>query len=249
MRWRPPGFTFLPQCPMPALRLSLLLLLAVPVLLAAACGERPDADGIVRQPIPRGIDPKMVEWRSDGVLIASQDSLRKTPGYVVDSVFSPEENLRRFQATVSGPAPARLTGGAPTTDALIRRYWELLVAGDTLAMTPLIVSRAEYAYLYFPESTEGASGMPPHIGWELIMAQTGRGLTRALVAAGKGPATVLRTQCSDEPRRVGRSSVYGPCAVVIRRNGFEETIWLAKTLIERDGIHKLLGLQNELGAN
>jgi hypothetical protein len=224
-------------------------LLTITLLLAAACGERHDADGIVRQPIPRGIDPKMVEWRSDGVLIASQDSLRKTPGYIIDSVFTPEENLRRFQATVSGPAPTRLTGGAPTTDALIRRYWDLLVAGDTLAMTPLIVSRGEYAFLYFPESTEGANGMPPHIGWELIMAQTGRGLTRALIAAGKGPSTVLRTQCSDEPRRMGRSTIYGPCGVVIRRNGFEETIWLVKTLIERDGVHKLLGLQNELSAN
>lgn len=225
-------------------------LLAAAVLavgIATACGERPDADGVVRQPIPRGVNPAMVEWRSDGVLVPSQDSLRKTPGYVVDSVFSPEENLRRFQATVSGPVPQRLSGGAPSTDALIRRYWDLLVAKDTLAMTPLIVSRAEYAYLYFPESVEGANGMPPHIGWELILSQTGRGLTRALLAAGRGPATVLRTECSSTPVRMGRSTVYGPCGVVVRRAGFEETIWLAKTLIERDGVHKLLGLQNELG--
>lgn len=217
---------------------------------AAACGgdAAPDADGIVRQPIPRGIDPKMVEWRSDGVLIASQDSLRKTPGYVVDSVFSPEENLRRFQATVSGPAPTALRGGAASTDALLRQYWGLLATGDTLAMTPLIVSRGEYAYLYFPESDEGASGMPPHIGWELIMAQTGRGLTRALRAAQAGPATIVRTTCSDEPRRVGKSTLYGPCGVVIRRDGREETVWLVKTLLERDGVHKFLGLQNELSA-
>lgn len=217
------------------------------LLLIVACWDRPAADGVVRQPIPPGVSPTMVDWRADGVLIPSQDSLRKTPGYVVDSVFSPEENLRRFQATVSGPAPARLSGGAPTTDALIRRYWALLVAKDTLAMTPLVVSRAEYAYLYFPESTEGANGMPPHIGWELILSQTGRGLTRALLAAERGAGTVVRTECSATPMRMGRSTVYGPCGVVIQRNGIEETIWLAKTLIERDGVHKLLGLQNELG--
>jgi hypothetical protein len=231
---------------MSALRFVRHIPALVVMVLASACGERPDADGVVRQPIPRGIDPSMVEWRSDGVLIASQDSMRKTPGYVVDSVFSPEENLRRFQATVTGPAPTRLRGGAASTDALMRNYWALLVARDTLAMTPLIVSRAEYAYLYFPESIEGANGMPPHIGWELILSQTGRGLTRALTAASRGDATVLRTECSDTPQRAGRNTVYGPCGVVIRRNGIEETIWLTKTLIERDGVHKLLGLQNEL---
>lgn len=236
----------LPMSRVRSLRAAALLL----ALLAAACGgdSTPDADGVVRQPIPRGIDPRMVEWRSDGVLIASQDSLRKTPGYVVDSVFTPEENLRRFQATVTGPVPTALSGGAPSTDALLRQYWGLLSTGDTLAMTPLIVSRAEYAYVYFPESDEGASGLPPHIGWELILAQTGRGLTRALRIAQLGPSTVVRTTCSDEPRRVGQGKLYGPCGVVIRRDGREETVWLVKSLYERNGVHKFLGLQNELGA-
>jgi hypothetical protein len=195
---------------------------------------------------PAGIDPAMLERRSDGIWIPSQDSLRKTPGYVIDSVFTPEENLRRFQATVAAPANARLTGGAPTTDALLRRYWALLSTSDTLAMTPLIVSRAEYAYLYFPESIEATSGMPPAVGWELIVRQSGRGLTRALFQAQRSPSTVVRTLCSDEPRTMGKSIVYGPCGVVIRRDGAEETLWIAKTLLERDGVHKLLGLQNEL---
>lgn len=226
-------------------------LAALLVIVATACGGEgapSDGDGVVRQPIPEGVDPAMVEWRSDGVLIASRDSMLKTPGYVVDSVFSPEENLRRFQATVTGDPPTRLSGGAASTDALLREYWALLSTSDTLGMSHLIVSRAEYAYLYFPESTEGASGMPPHIGWELILRQSGRGLTRALREALVEPAPVVRTECSAEPRTVGRSTIYGPCGVVIRRNGFERTLWIANTLIERDGIHKLMGLQNELGA-
>ncbi len=207
----------------------------------AACGAKDTPSDL-----PEGVDPRMVERRSDGLLIPSQDSLRKTPGYVIDSVFSPEENLRRFQLTVSAPADGRLRGGAPTTDALLRQYWDLLVASDTLAMSPLIVSRAEYAYLYFPESLEGASGMPPAVGWELIVRQSGRGLARALDQARRAPATVLRTTCSDTPRKIGRLTLYGPCGVVIRRGGAEETLWLVKSLLERDGVHKMLGLQNEL---
>lgn len=193
------------------------------------------------------VDPRMVERRSDGVLVASQDSLRKTAGYVIDSVFSPEENLRRFQATVAGAPPTSLQDGARSTDELLRRYWTLLAASDTMAMRPLIVSRAEYAYVYFPESGEGEAGMPPHIGWELLLAQTGRGLTRALVAAGRAPASVEGTVCSAARRQVGRSTIYGPCGVIVRRSATRDTVWLATTLIARDGVHKLMGLQNELG--
>lgn len=223
-----------------AARIALTLLLS---LAAFGCGgERAAADA----DRPAGIDPAMLERRSDGLWIPSQDSLRKTPGYVVDSVFSPEENLRRFQATVAAPAGNRLSAGAPSTDDLLRRYWAMLSIGDTLAMTPLIVSRAEYAYLYFPESIEGASGMPPAVGWELIVRQSGRGLTRALFQAQRGPSTVVRTLCSGEPQPMGKSKLYGPCGVVIRRNGTEETLWIVKSLLERDGVHKLLGLQNEL---
>jgi hypothetical protein len=222
------------------------------LLLGSACtgepGSSADAAGVTRQPIPEGIDPRMVEWRSDGVLIASQDSMRKTPGYVIDSVFSPEENLRRFQATVVGAPPTALSGGERSTDAVLRRYWALLSTTDTLAMTPLIVSRGEYAFLYFPESAEGPAGMPPHIGWELLLAQTGRGLTRSLAAAAREQsAPVAATVCSDVPRRAGRNTIYGPCGVVIDRAGVRDTIWIVKTLIERGGVHKLMGLQNELG--
>ncbi len=230
-----------------SLRIRSLALLAS--VMAAACGgdRAPDTTG--RQPVPEGIDPRMVEWRADGVLIASQDSLRKTPGYVIDSVFTPEENLRRFQATVAGAPPAAFTGGARSTDDLLRRYWALLSTGDTLAMRPLIVTRAEYAYLYFPESGEGEAGIPPAIGWELLLAQTGRGLTRALGAAGRAPSSVVATVCSAVSQRAGRSTIYGPCGVVIVHPGSaaRDTVWVVKTLIARDGVHKLMGLQNELG--
>lgn len=222
------------------LRSSIRAVALILSLASLAC-ERAPADGR-----PAGVDPAMVERRSDGIWIPSQDSLRKTPGYVIDSVFTPEENLRRFQADVAAPADGRLSGGAPSSDALIRRYWTLLVAGDTLAMTPLIVSRAEYAYLYFPESIEGTSGMPPAVGWELIVRQSGRGLTRALFQAQRGPATVVRTVCTDTPHTMGKNTLYGPCGVVIRRNGVEETVWIVKSLLARDGVHKMLGLQNDL---
>lgn len=209
------------------------------VALAACTGERAD------------VDPKMIEVRSDGVVIPSRDSLLKTPGYVVDSLFTPEEDLRRFRATVSGPAPTALTLGERSTDALLRRYWTLLTSRDTLAMTSLVVSRGEFAYLYFPYSREAAAGMPPAAGWELILAQSGRGLTRALLhaeAAAAARSAVVGTVCAGSPLLVGAGRLYGPCGVIVRGSAGTDTLWIAKSLFVRDGVHKLLGLQNELSA-
>jgi hypothetical protein len=210
------------------------------VSLLGACSGDPTDKAAGDAAIPAGVDPRMVERRSDGLLVPSADSLRKTPGYVVDSVFSAEENLRRFRLTVSGTPPDRLTGGEPTTDALLRRYWALLAIGDTLKLSPVIVSRAEYAYLYAPVSPEFASGLPPHVGWEIILSQSGRGLTRALAAAQRAPAPILATLCSDTARVVGSGRLYGPCGVVVQRPASVDTAWIAKSLFARDGRHKLL---------
>lgn len=233
-------------------RSSTRLLLALAALLTA-CAGRDDstsgdtrADGVVREPIPRGIDPRMVEWRTDGVLVASQDSLVKTPGYVVDSIFPPEEALRRFQAEVVGPAPLQLAEGAASTDALLRRYWSLLVRHDTLAMTPLVVSKAEFAYLYYPEGAEASNGVPPNVAWMLLGHNSGRGLTRALRAASTRDTTVRAAVCTGLTQRVGQGELYGPCGVVLPSAGGLDTVWVAKTLFRRNGVHKLMGFHNEL---
>ena len=202
--------------------------------------------GAVRQPIPAGVDPAMVEWRSDGALIASRDSLLKTPGYVIDSVFPPEEALRRFQAEAGGAAPNALTDGAPSVDALLRRYWATLVRGDSMALQPLVVSKPEFAYLYFPESSEPATGMQPHVSWLLLSNNSGRGLARALARAAGADSTLVGTTCSDRLIPAGRNTIHGPCGIVQRGETKRDTIWLTTHVVERDGVFKLMSFANEL---
>lgn len=238
---RPLGGSFL------ALALTLALTLV-------GCGPSDDspairearAASIERQPIPAGVDPRMVEWRSDGLLVPSADSLRRTPGYVIDSVFPPDEAIRRFQATVAGPAPARLVGGARDPETLLRRYWSALVAHDTVAVRTLVVDHAEFAYLYFPESAPFASGMQPAAAWILYESQTGRGLSRAFRAATDRREPVASTVCREQGRDEGKGRTFGPCGVVLRTAQRSDTLWIAATLLRRDGVVKFLGLDNAL---
>lgn len=220
------------------------------LVLSAACTGGADRAADARQPIPPGIDPRMVEWRSDGLLVPSPDSLQKTPGYIIDSILPPDEALRRLQAQVTDPAPTRLRGGATTRPGLIRAYWAALQQTDTTAIRDLVVSKAEFAYLYFPESAPFASGMQPEPAWVLYEAQTGRGLTAASSRAGDalaGNAALREVVCREGGRTEGSSQTSGPCGVVLRWPDQQtDTLWIASTILRRDGRYKLLGLDNAL---
>jgi len=225
-------------------------LLPALLLCLGACGRADDRAAEGRQPIPPGIDPAMVEWRSDGLLIPSPDSLRKTPGYIIDSILPPDEALRRLQQQVTDPAPTRLTGGTATRPSLIRAYWAALQQTDTTAIQGLVVSKAEFAYLYFPESAPFASGMQPEPAWVLYEAQTGRGLTAASSRARDalaGDAALRDVVCREGGRAEGASQTSGPCGVVLRwPDQRVDTLWIASTILRRDGRYKLLGLDNAL---
>lgn len=213
---------------------------------------RPEDSGaktaeVARQPIPSGIDPRMVEWREDGVVVASSDSLRKTPGYVVDSIFPPEEAIRRFRATIPGTAPRELSGGAASADQLLRIYWANLIAKDSASVQTLSVDKAEFAYLYLPDSPEIRSGMQPQIAWLLLDEASLRGLSRARLRAEQAStATVRGVTCAGDPVQSGVARVEGPCGVVLQRAEGRDTVWIANRLITRDGVVKLLGFANPL---
>lgn len=214
----------------------------------AACGResRPDAGAEAGPPPPAGVNPRMIERRSDGVWIASAESLRTIPGYVVDSIFPPAEALARFRSATTGPAPTAFSGGAPSADALLRRYWAALVAADTAAVRPLALSRAEFAWVYFAGSAEEQSGLQPHIAWRMLESTSGVGLQRAQGRASGASATVLRTFCAGAPRTAGEVRSVGPCGVVVAPGGPRDSLPLAARIVIRNGVAKLFGYANGL---
>ena len=76
---------------------------------------------------------------------------------MVDSILPREEALRRFR---EGLAPVdSLAGGVGSRDELVAAFVRAIAAADTAAIARMAVSRAEFAYLYYPTAVEG---MPPY---------------------------------------------------------------------------------------
>src|SRR5262245_9032664 len=70
------------------------------------------------------------------------------PTRVVDSVLPREVEIARFRAGL--PPVASLSGGASSREALIRRFVTALETSDTAGLRNLLMSRAEFAWLYYP---------------------------------------------------------------------------------------------------
>src|SRR5262245_43682316 len=57
--------------------------------------------------------------RRDSVARARQDSINRTlPGYVVDSIFPVDEEIRRFKAKIGGTPVTTLANGSASREAL-----------------------------------------------------------------------------------------------------------------------------------
>jgi hypothetical protein len=220
------------------------------ILVGVSCGDSGQNAGAggdhraPREPIPAGIDPHMVEWRSDGKLIASRDSLIKTPGYVVDSIFPPDEALRRFRAETPGEPVDRLAGGEASSDALMRKYWAALVAKDSAAIARLVMTRGEWAYLYLPHSIEFRSGMQPSAAWYLVEMASARGALRAGKVSERN-ARVSGTFCQSEAS-AGPAVIWSGCGVILTTGAARDSVVIASHVMEHGRTFKLVSLANPL---
>lgn len=112
--------------------------------------------------------------------------LRETPvaGMKIDSILPPGEALRRFQSELI--AVTELQDGAPGRDQLVSQFVRALERTDTAALEKLVVSKAEYGFLYFPSSVYSRKPyeLPPDIAWLLNEQNSRKGAIRILRRLG-----------------------------------------------------------------
>jgi hypothetical protein len=129
---------------------------AVAVLVAAGCDRAAEAGG--RPPQKAG----------------------SAAGMKIDSILPPGEALRRFQSEL--PAVTELDDAARGRDELVSEFITALERADTASLATLAVSKAEYAFLYFPSSAYSRKPyeLAPDIAWFLNEQNSQKGATRIL---------------------------------------------------------------------
>jgi hypothetical protein len=167
------------------------------------------------------------------------------PG-IVDSVFPPEEAMRRFREGL--PAVSRLENAAPSRDALVRRFVRALEQRDTAALRTMVVTRAEFAYLYYPTSPHARppTQQPPALVWFLHLENSEKGVGRALDRFGGRRIGLRGYTCATPARVEGGNTIWDDCPLRIGAGDDTATVRLFAGVIERAGQFKILSYANDL---
>ncbi|MBK6422153.1 MAG: hypothetical protein IPI38_14870 [Gemmatimonadetes bacterium] len=165
--------------------------------------------------------------------------------YTPDSVRQVE--LRRFREGLD--SVAELQGGAPTREALVRAFLDAVAARDSATLASLRLSRAEFAWLYYPTNPQALPpyDLDPATYWLTHHAQDGKGLHNVLERLGGRPLEFVGERCEGEASRQGENRVYGPCLVRLR-TGHADTSEgrVFGLVIERRGRWKFVSYANDL---
>ncbi|MFL5496480.1 MAG: hypothetical protein ACJ8DC_18995 [Gemmatimonadales bacterium] len=165
----------------------------------------------------------------------------------IDSAVPREVALRRFQQ--ASRRVATLAGGERTREALVRAYVRALERRDTTALARLLLTRDEFAFLYYPTNPRGLPpyDLAPELMWFMLSQGSERGLGRALQERGGRPLGYLSHQCDGMPSREGENLVWGPCQVRRRLpDGGRGSERLFGLILERGGRYKFVSYANKL---
>lgn len=156
--------------------------------------------------------------------------------------FTTQTELAAFRSTLGTP-PATLDGPA-SRDSLLSEFAHALAKRDTARLTSLQISRAEFAYLYYPDSrlSKPPYELDPETMWQQIELQRVRGMQRLLMRYGGRSLRLRSTQCQP-PERQNRVVIH-ECSVVTGATG--EPKQLFGSILERDGRFKFVGFANHL---
>jgi hypothetical protein len=165
-------------------------------------------------------------------------------GGVVDSALPLDEALRRFRAGL--PRVDSLSGGAPSPDELVRRFVRAVERSDTAALRAMIISRAEFAYVYYPSSpyTREPTKQAAALAWFFVIEPSKVGITRVLDRLGGAPLGYRGYSCTASPRRQGDNVVWEGCALEVDAGG-TSPLHLFGPILQREGRFKFLSYAND----
>jgi hypothetical protein len=161
------------------------------------------------------------------------------------SPYSIDSALALFRA---GLEPAvELESAQPSIDSTIRRFARMLEQRDTAAMRAMVMTRREFAYLYYPTSpfTRTPTLQEPGLAWFLHINNSQKGATRLLERFGGKPLRIAGNACRGS-RIEGDNRLWNDCVQRIVVEGDTTVIRLFGGVYERNGRFKILSYANDL---
>lgn len=141
---------------------------------------------------------------------------------------------------------AELENGERSIDALIERLVTALEKSDTAALRDIVMSRREFAYLYYPTSvfTRPPMKQEPGLVWFLHLQHSEKGATR-LLRRYAGRELRLTNTCKP-PKTEGANRLWFDCVQRVVTSGDTTTVRLFGGVYERNRRFKIFSYSNDL---
>ena len=173
-------------------------------------------------------------------IACGRDEAPRHQEQVVDSVIPRAEALRRFREGL--PEVQKFEGGASSRDALLRAVAAAVAARDTAALRTLALSRAEFAWLYYPTATQGLPpyDLAPALYWFTTETRSHSALAK-LLEGGDPARRFVAGDCGGAPTTEGMNRVWGPCLLTLApASGAPVKLRYLSLVVEREGVWKVL---------
>ncbi|MGH7720762.1 MAG: hypothetical protein ACREON_18185, partial [Gemmatimonadaceae bacterium] len=141
------------------------------------------------------------------------------------------------------PAVTELENGSPSLSALVRRFAAAVERGDTAAVRTMLVSRAEFAYIYFPQTVlvRPPFMQDPALAWFLSIQDSRKGITRTFGRFAGHRGWLSRHDCPTQPTLEGGYRLWVGCRVIVHDAARDSrTLQIFGPIIERNGRFKFL---------
>lgn len=165
--------------------------------------------------------------------------------YTPDSVR--QAQLAAFRG--EGPAVEELEGGKSSREELVRSYLSALETRDTALLKSMLLTQAEFAWIYYPTTAQGRPpyDLEPGLLYFMLTQHSGKGLGKALETLGGKHLAYAGHTCDPTASHEGENTIYGPCLVrAIQAPGDTAEGRLFGLVIERHGRWKFVSYANKL---
>lgn len=183
--------------------------------------------------------------QSSGAAGSAAATLAAGSAYV-DSAIPVEEALRRFRTGLT--QPAGLVGGHLSRETLVRGFVRALEVRDTAALRRMVLSPAEFAWLYYPSSplSRPPYELAPSLLWFQLQGESERGASRLLAERG-GQALGYRRHTCGPARQEGTIRLHPSCALYRTPTPGDSLVErLFGLIVEQGGRYKFVSYANRL---